>query len=377
MVNFTLTQKDSEWVNEKWQQLCKKTEKSAVRARNKIPYTADSNGIYDNRYETEPDWWTNGFWPAYMWLMYVGTNNEEYKITAEKAEEMLDKAFEKPELLHHDVGFMWNISAGVNYRLTKNEKSKQRFILSAELLAARFNIEGNFIKAWNGKDVNGWTIIDSMMNIPLLYRVSELEGDPRLKYIALRHADKIIQDHVRPDGSVAHIVSHDVTNGDVIETFGGQGYGVGSSWSRGQSWAIYGFVLSYIHTGEIRYLDTAKSAAHYFIANVCDDYLPKCDFRSTSEPVIYDTTAGACAACGLIEIANCVPENEKKMYLNAALKILRALDEKFCDFSEDTDALLLCGTEAYDRGIHMPIIYGDYFYAEALYKLKGFDMLFW
>ena len=312
-----------------------------------------------------------------MWLMYVGTNNEEYKITAEIAEEKLDKALEQTERLHHDVGFMWNISAGVNYRLTQNKKSMQRFLAAANTLAARFNVEGNFIKAWNGEDHVGWTIIDCMMNIPLLYRASDLEKDPRFKYIALRHADKTMQDHIRPDGSVVHIASHDITNGELIETFGGQGYEVGSSWSRGQSWALYGFVLSYIHTGEIRYLDTAKKVAHYFIANVCDDYLPKCDFRSPEDPVIYDTTAGACAACGLIEIAKCVPQYEKKIYLNAALKLLHAMDEKFCDWSEDTDALLLYGTEAYTNGIHMPIIYGDYFYAEALYKLKGFDMLFW
>ena len=377
MNNFTLSPEEQSWVEEKWQQLCKKSEKVAVRSRNKIPYTADANGVHDDKSENEIDWWTNGFWPAYMWLMYVGTNNEEYKITAEIAEEKLDKALEQTERLHHDVGFMWNISAGVNYRLTQNKKSMQRFLAAANTLAARFNVEGNFIKAWNGEDYVGWTIIDCMMNIPLLYRASDLEKDPRFKYIALRHADKTMQDHIRPDGSVVHIASHDITNGELIETFGGQGYEVGSSWSRGQSWALYGFVLSYIHTGEIRYLDTAKKVAHYFIANVCDDYLPKCDFRSPEDPVIYDTTAGACAACGLIEIAKCVPQYEKKIYLNAALKLLHAMDEKFCDWSEDTDALLLYGTESYTNGIHMPIIYGDYFYAEALYKLKGFDMLFW
>jgi hypothetical protein len=33
------------------------------------------------------------------------------------------------------------------------------------------------------------------------------------------------------------------------------------------------------------------------------------------------------------------------------------------------------GTEAYTRGIHMPIIYGDFFLAEAMLKLKGNDFL--
>ena len=110
------------------------------------------------------------------------------------------------------------------------------------------------------------------------------------------------------------------------------------------------------------------------------DFLPLCDFRSPEEPVIYDSTAGACAACGFIEIANCVEGVEKELYLNAAIKILKAMTEKFVDFSNDTDALLNYGTESYSKGRHIPIIYGDYFYIEAVYKLineKKNDMLMW
>lgn len=117
--------------------------------------------------------------------------------------------------------------------------------------------------------------------------------------------------------------------------------------------------------------------AHYFIANVCDDYLPKCDFRAPDEPVIYDTTAGACAACGLIEIANNVGEFEKNIYLNPALKMLKEMEEKFCNWDENEDYILHGGTESYTSGHHMPIIYGDYFFTEALYKLKGLKPLFW
>ena len=59
---------------------------------------------------------------------------------------------------------------------------------------------------------------------------------------------------------------------------------------------------------------------------------------------------------------------------------------RFVDFSEDTDSLVLYGTEAYHvkqgdhTRHHIPMIYGDYFYIEAIYKLineKQDDMLFW
>ena len=53
------------------------------------------------------------------------------------------------------------------------------------------------------------------------------------------------------------------------------------------------------------------------------------------------------------------------------------MEEKFCDWSDKEDALLLMGTEAYNNGVHMPIIYGDCFFAEAICKLKGREFLIW
>ena len=367
---------NKEWINDVWGKIDRKLSKVAVKSRDKIPYTT-VNGVHDDKTKDHVTWWTNGFWGGLMWLMYIDTKNEEYKITAENAEKLLDPAlFEKCDILHHDVGFMWHILSGVNYRYTGNRDSKLRNLLAANILAGRYNINGKFIRAWN-QDKIGWTIIDTMMNIPLLYWASKEVEDDRYKYIAMAHADTTMRDHIRDDGSVVHIVSHDVMTGDVIETFGGQGYEVGSSWSRGQAWALYGYVLSYIHTGKQEYLDTAKKVAHYFIANVCDDYLPRVDFRSPEEPVLYDSTAGACAACGLIEIAKQVPEHEKKIYLNAAINILKAMEKEFCNWSDDEDSILQMGTERYTRGIHIPIIYGDYYFVEALYKLRGNEFLSW
>lgn len=369
----------NEWVNNIWNKLDQKLCAEAIRNRAKIPYTAE-NGVYNNMAKDDVTWWTNGFWPGLMWLMYKGTGNEEYKKTAEKGEELLDVAFDEYEKLHHDVGFMWHLSSGVNYRITGNRKSFLRNITAANMLAARFNPNGEFIRSWNGDDNKGWVIIDSMMNIPLLYWASEVSDDPRYKYIAIKHADKVMTTHLRGDGSVNHIVELDTDTGEVVQSFGGQGMCVGSSWSRGQSWAVYGYILSYIHTGNERYLDAAKRVAHYFISCIADTgYIPRSDFRAPEEPVIIDTTAGAIAACGLIEIANNVPEFEKNMYLNAAIKILKTLEENYCDWNTETDSILQMGTEAYprERGRHIPIIYGDYYFAEAIYKLKGFDMLFW
>ena len=377
---------NKEWIDGVWEKIDKKLSGVAVKSRGKIPYTT-IDGVHDDKAKTDISWWTNGFWPGMMWLMYIGTGNEEYRKTAEITEEIMDANFEAVEKLHHDVGFMWHIMSGASYRITGNKKSRNRNLLAAALLASRYNIDGKFIRAWNddwyGKNVAGWSIIDCMMNIPLLYWASEEIGDTRFKKIAMSHADMALKDHIRPDGSVNHIVEHDTDNGDFIRSYGGQGYDENSCWSRGLAWAVYGSVLSYKYTGENRYLNAAIKTADYFIANVCAyNYRTPVDFRAPLSPEYVDSTAGLCTACGLLELSKYVSEAESRCYTAAAINILKATDSDFCDYELDDDALVKMGTERYPlngnlNGVHIPIIYGDFFLVEAMLKLKGEKFLIW
>ena len=373
-----LTALQTQWVNETWEKLTAKMEQSAPRNREKLPYTA-FDGVFDDYSKTDANWWTNGFWPGLNWLLYVGTKNEIYRDVAQNGEKLLDEALRHYTLLHHDVGFMWQISAATDYALTGSEASKMRALYAASTLASRYHVNGKFIRAWNGEGQDGWAIIDCMMNLLLLYWASKETGDTRFAQIAMQHADTTMAYHVRADGSVKHIVEYDLSGGGAIGEPDGQGYAEHSSWSRGQAWALYGFALSYLPTEKPEYFSVAKRVAHYFIACVCDDWLPKCDFRSPAEPVIYDSTAGAIAACGLLEIAKAVPKSESAPYLHAAMQLLQTMEAKFCDWNTATDSIVQMGTERYhaEKGRHIPIIYGDYFFAEAIYKLKAFTPLFW
>lgn len=242
-------------------------------------------------------------------------------------------------------------TAVADYRFTGNHASYIRGQHAANLLAGRFNVLGNFIRAWND-DKPGWMIIDCLMNLSLLYWASEESGDPRFDAVARRHADTAMEKILRPDGSCNHIAILDPLTGELLEAPAGQGCAEGSSWSRGQSWAVYGFAISYAHTKEQKYLDAAKQTAHYFIANVSlTEYLPLCDFRAPEEPLYYDSTAGACAACGLLEIAKHVPENEKALYEKSALRILKAMEQHFCNWNPEEDGVLGMGKVAYhDEG---------------------------
>ena len=372
-----LRARHQEWIGQVWKKIEKKMPYSRGKAEglNMIPYTTkDGEWVNPNGI----GWWTNGFWPAAMWQMYLQTGDEAYKTEAECAEAMLDEALENIDRLHHDVGFMWLLSSGVNYRLTGNDVSRRRTLWAAIVLAGRFNPLG-FLRAWNGQERTGWAIIDCMMNLALLYWATGETGDPRFRKIAEIHADTTLKYFVRPDGSCNHIVQFDPETMEVMGIPAGQGFAPGSSWSRGQAWALYGFTLSWLHTKKPEYLEAAKRIAHYFIANVCDDWVPRCDFRQPAHPDIKDNAAGGIAACALLELYQILPDAERDVYGEAAVKLLKAAEETCADWGEGDPAILQKCTSAYhsEDGIHMTMNYGDYFFLEAVGKLRKDTMLFW
>ncbi|MBR1584297.1 MAG: glycoside hydrolase family 88 protein [Clostridia bacterium] len=339
-----------------------------------LPYTVE-NGQWKPGPMDGICWWTNGFWPALMWQMYDMTGEVAYLREARRAQDMLDRAFADFSRLHHDVGFMWRISSGFDYDLTGDQKNRERAVFAANLLAGRYNPNG-FIRAWND-DKAGWAIIDCMMNLSLLYWATKQTGDPRFSLIAQRHADTVIRHFIRPDGTSEHIVVFDPVTGEAVDKPGGQGYAAGTVWSRGQAWAIYGFAISYRHTGRQEYLRTARRVADAFLARIGGDWLPDCDFVAPKDPVLKDDCAGAIAACGLMEMADALGETGEA-YRSAAVSMLRALEEKHVDWSADQPALLTHCTGSYHTADHhIAMVYGDYFFVEGVSRLLGRQNLRW
>lgn len=371
---FNLTLEQQSWVDKIYQKVEAKLEKTATDVQDIIPYRVDENGKYtDIRYGRNQGivWWTNGFYAGLLWLMYEHTGKEIYKSTAKKQELMLDEAFKAYDGLHHDVAFMWNLAAKPSYLFDGNHDSKVRTLMAANILAARANIKGKYIKAWNKVE---YTIIDSMMNIPMLYWASREIGDDRYRYIAEMHADSTIKHHIREDGSVVHIANHYTDRDEIIETLAGQGCAVGSSWTRGQAWAVYGFALSYIYTKEQRYLDTAIKVTDKFIEESEKfGWKIPCDFKQSSDCTYLDNSAALCAACGMIELYKITNEDK---YLQSAMKLLYNLEDDL-DFSEENQSIVQNCMELYDSGEQLDLIYADFFLAEALLKLRGSEFLIW
>lgn len=377
-----MTDQQTAWAEKALEQAAGKLRKVSARSGEKIPYTT-VNGRHDDKSGDEIGWWTNGFWGGMMWQMYTLTGEDRYRQIAVENEKKLDRCLMHYDQLDHDNGFKWLPTAVAHYRVTGNPESRNRGLLAAGNLAGRYNCAGQFIRAWNDwsqsdVDRSGWAIIDCMMNLPLLYWAARETGDPRFAQIAVRHACTAQSCFIRGDGSANHIVVFDPVSGEMVRSHGGQGCGEGSSWTRGQSWALYGFVLSYIHTQEASFLETAERVANYFLANIPESGRIPVDFRQPPEVSLEDSTAAAIATCGLIELAKLKEGRQRGVYLHAVLKLLQALQANSLNTDEEEDNLLTKCTAAYhDEAHEFSIIYGDYFYLEALMKLNGKDLFIW
>jgi len=351
----------------------KKIIDSLKKIKDGLPHTAAKDGIYD---DTKPSWWTSGFWPGILWNLYDQTGNKDFEGNALSATKKIATYFRgNQDKFDHDVGFQFLLTAVYHYEITGDEESKSIGIEAANFLAGRFNPIGNFIKSWDR--AAGWVIIDCLMNLSLLFWASRVTGDPRYKHIAILHADTFLKYGIREDGSTCHILSFDAETGEFIEAIGGQGFSPDSSWSRGNAWAIYGYANMYRFTGNEKYLYASKKIAHQFIASLPDDSVPYWDHRADSiETEPRDSSAAAITASGLIELGEHVPQNEKHIYLNAAKKILNALSENYSTWDQpDHQAILIKGTGHRPKGnfVNASLIYGDYFFIEAISKLNGYN----
>lgn len=333
------------------------------------------DGVYDDHTSTI-DQWTIGFWPGLLWLAYEKTGDEKFRQKAEELETRMDRCFERVLDLGHDVGFMWLLSAKADYRNTQNPQCLQRCEKAAALLAARYNPQGNFLRAWRQRERAGWAIIDCMMNLPILYWASEYFDDPRFSLMAQKHSETVMQHFIRPDGSVKHICVFDPHTGEYLRAEGGQGYSPESSWTRGTAWALYGFALGYKYTGRQDFLDCSRRISNFFIAHLPADAVPYGDFLAPVPPdKKRDTSAATIAASGLLVLSRYVQQTEADNYVMWAKKMLQACAENYMD-TDTSEAILTHGLGAYASPTQNGTIFGDYFFMEALMQLNGYKELF-
>lgn len=363
-----------------------KVTKTGSRIQGRIPYRT-FDGRFDDWTDKDIAWWTNGFWPGLLWLAHGQTKDDRLATWAKESETHLDRALFDFFGLHHDVGFMWHISSVARYKLEHNQDSLRRGMIAASVLASRFNLAGRYIRAWNNWDIPNkekgvqvkWAIIDCLMNLPLLYWASEESKDPRFSQIAIAHTETVLKNFIHPDGSSRHIVEFDPVTGAYVRCHFGQGFADDSAWSRGCSWLVHGMTLGAKYTGRADFLAAAEHAARFFIENLPEDQVPWSDFKAPAKDQFKDSSAAAIAASGILTLAELVPASRKAYYVDAARRMLASLATNYLA-PESDEALLQHGSVMYHvtdpKDKDTSLIYGDYYFVEALIKLQGGQGLF-
>ena len=320
--------------------------------------------------------WTSGFYPGILWYTYDVTGKDKWKEEAIKRTEVFESF--KNITDHHDIGFMMYPAYGLGYEIGGKEEYKDILLTSANSLASRFNPKVGTIRSWSNKMHPRWqqhiTIIDNMLNLELLFWAAKHGGDKKLYDIAVTHAETTMKNHFRPDLTSWHVIEYDSINGDILNRHTKQGFSDDSRWSRGQAWGIYGYTMVYKETKDKKFLDFAQKITDKYLSLLPEDMVPCWDFDVAQDPKEEkDASAAAVVASALLDLSMMVESKEdQERYYNAAIKMLNSLASSDYSGVGKADSFLLHSTGAKSLGheIDVALIYADYYYVEALSRLK-------
>ncbi|KAH8431839.1 glycoside hydrolase family 88 protein [Aspergillus melleus] len=314
------------------------------------------------------DFWTSGFFPGSLYLILERLTRYQkssiYRSPSSFSHDEDDGSNTLPHQLQlshlcrwwtanlhqnalkrdtHDLGFMiapWAMKA---WDLHRDAEAYNSLVLAAHSLASRFNATTRCIRSWDvcvttrysyteaDMSTDFLVIIDSMLNLDLLFWAAWETNNAELYDIAVAHAYSSRRHHVREDNSTAHVANFDAQTGERKARFTNQGYSDESCWARGQAWGILGFAQTFRWTGKSEFLDTARALAKYFISHLPEDGVPYWDFLApVTDESPRDTSAAMIAACGMLVLFKTLRDtSEGGYYLREALRIVDAAVVKF------------------------------------------------
>ena len=324
--------------------------------------------------------WCSGFWPGILWMDYQNTKDEAMKKVAEGYTESLNGIAYRP-CHDHDIGILMFCSYGKGYEVNHSPEYKKIILASADSLATLFNPVVGTILSWPRMvEREHWphnTIIDNMMNLDLMFWASKNGGNKLLYDLAVTHAKTTMKNHFRPDGSCYHVAVYDTINGDLIKGVTHQGYADNSMWARGQAWAIYGYTMVYRYTKNKMFLDFAQKVTDIYIRRLketSDDMIPLWDMDDPRgvKSAPKDVSAACIVADALLELQQYVDKEKCEEYRQFALQSLAQLSTDKYQSGKKNVAFLMHSTGHHPAKseIDASIIYADYYYMEALVKVK-------
>lgn len=350
--------------------ICTQVEKNMAIFGEQFPSACTTEGQY--RIKPNDDW-TNGFWTGMLWICYQYSGKELFRLAAEKNCNSFKQRIDEDFVLdHHDIGFLYTPSLVAQYKITNNQEARLYALKAAEKLLGRYQQKGQFIQAWGQLDDDSEYrfIVDSLINLPLLYWASVETNDPKYRAIADKHYATVMRYGIRDDNSTHHTFYFERATGAPLGGKTAQGFSDNSCWARGQSWVILGSVLNNKYQNmDTNYQIFERVYKKYFNA-LPKDYIPYWDliFDQNSNQY-HDASTAPIVVTALLERKHQLAISDYDQHIN---KMVDSLIDKYSSkYNSQSQGLLDYGVYAYHgfKGINESNLWGDYFYLEALYRL--------
>ena len=320
--------------------------------------------------------WFCGFWVGLLLTSYLHTGKDKYLSWARERMRLVAQRAQDPNT--HDIGFIFDSSAVPGYEITRDSWYAQIAMEAADKLRARLvtTRSGAYLASWGPLDDprgRSASAIDTMANLSLLYWAANHSGDGSYRLAAEAHSVMTAKAFIRPDDSTYHAVEYDVTTGVRQRGYTFQGAFDESAWSRGQAWAVYGYVNTARETGKRNWLDLAGRLAAYYLRRLDGRPVPPWDFDATdADAEIKDTAAAAVMASALIEMGRLHPDPADAVrWREHGLAMLEALCRDEFAYEPAQRGLLRnsCYSKPHNEGVDGATMFGDFFFAEALSRV--------
>ena len=315
--------------------------------------------------------WCEGFLGGMMWIFARRGGDPAWRERAEHYSRLIEERQFDTEF--HDLGFVFWSTWKRWFDLTGDPDIEARVIQAGRTMGLRFNEAGKYLRSFVAPES---CFIDIMMNVGIIFYAANQTGDEDLNRKAMEHCLTTRRYLVRGDGSTAHEGIFDVESGEFLREATHQGWRADSSWARGQTWALYGFGTAYRFSGDERLLDAAERCADFYIARTPGHGVPPNDWEEPSPRRPYESSAAAIAASGLFQLAALMQDADRAArYESHARTILDSLLSPAFLAVETPgwEGILRHGSyhERLDLGVDESVMWGEYFFVEALDKLLG------
>jgi unsaturated chondroitin disaccharide hydrolase len=328
----------------------------------------------DGKWQHGREAWTNwceGFLGGMMWIFAARSGDQYWRERAEHYSLLIEERQHDTSV--HDLGFVFWPTWKRWFDQTGDEAYEARVIQAGRTMGLRFNEEGKYLRSFVAPES---CFIDIMMNVGIIFHAANRTNDRDLLRKAVEHCLTTRRYLVRGDGSTAHEGIFDVETGEFLRQSTHQGWRDDSSWARGQTWALYGFGTAYWLSGDERLLDTAERSADFYIERTPPHGVPPNDWEEPSPRRTYESSAAAIAASGLLQLAALTQDPARAArYNDYARSILDTLlaPEFLAVETPGWEGILKHGSyhERKDLGVDESVMWGEYFFVEALDKLLG------